>query len=300
MRWTRLLALFLMCACAAPVVRSQASSGTSSAADGVYPNTMEGLQSLIGDIFQAAKEKNTAKETTLIQSLLMPENSTWFTGVYGPGFGASLAAAYERVRPTLQEEITTIYEADVERGWTNPQIVRYADPETVNSPLDHFLNSMNQIVPLYEAASAAGGRVSMMLSLKPGAKARPMAGDLDGYFIYDLGGFRFVPMNILLMLPSERPVRIQLDMNVMRSKFIKEVPVQIPQEAIQRHISGQVLVELVLDVNGNIKESKVLEGDPILAAAVMSAVKEWRFAPTKLDGDPVEVDFQVPYKFQIQ
>ena len=298
MRWTRLLAMFLLCVFAAPVVRSQAQSAGANAGDGTYPNTADGLQSLIGDIFQAAKEKNTAKEATLIQSLLIPENSTWFTDVYGPGFGASLAAAYQRVRLTLQDEITTIYEADAERGWTTCKVLRYTDPEAVNSPLDHFLNSMNQIVPLY-AATSVGGNISIILSLKPGVTGRPTAGDLDGYFIYDQGGFRFVPINILLMLPSERPVRIQLDVNIMHSKIIAQVPVRIPQDAIQKHISGRVVVDVVLDTKGNVKESKILQGDPILAAAVMDAFKAYRFAPTTLDGDPVEVEFQIPFEFQI-
>lgn len=298
MHLTRLLAAFLLCLWAMPIVSSPTALAGAKTIDGTYPNTTDGLQRLIGDILQAAKEKNTAKEAALVQSLMIPENSTWFTDTYGPGFGASLAAAYQRVRPTLRDEITGIYEADVERGWPPPKVLRYTDPDAVNSPLDHFLNSMNHIVPLYEAASASGSRVAV-LSLKPGAKAGPMAGDLDGYFIYDLGGFRFVPMNILMMLPTERPVRIQLDMNVMRSKIISETSVRIPEEAIQKHISGQVLVEVVLDMNGTLKELKVIEGDPILAAAVVTAVKEWRFASTRLDGDPVEVDFQVPYMFEV-
>jgi len=36
-----------------------------------------------------------------------------------------------------------------------------------------------------------------------------------------------------------------------------------------------------LDIGGNIKESTALEGDPILSAAVMDAVKQWKFAPIR-------------------
>ncbi|MGB6823465.1 MAG: energy transducer TonB, partial [Candidatus Acidiferrales bacterium] len=104
---------------------------------------------------------------------------------------------------------------------------------------------------------------------------------------------------VLMKLPSERPVRLHLDLNIMRSKIIKEVQVRIPQEAIAKHISGTAIVGVVLDVNGNIKEAKGLQGDPILSAALMDAVKQWRFAPTTLDGDPVEVDLQIPYTFEI-
>jgi TonB family protein len=164
----------------------------------------------------------------------------------------------------------------------------------VDSPVDHFLNCMDQIVPLY--TTAFQGNTQRFYG---GLGTKQAAGDLDGYFIYDRGGFRFIPMELLMKLPNERPVRIQLDMNVMRSKLVAGDPIRVPQEAIKKHISGRVVVELVIDVSGNIKESKVVEGDPILSAAVLDAVKQWRFAPTALDGDPVEVDVQMPYIFEI-
>jgi periplasmic protein TonB len=100
-----------------------------------------------------------------------------------------------------------------------------------------------------------------------------------------------------MKLPSERPVLITLDMLVMESKLITKTPVQMPQEALKKRIGGRVVVQLILDVRGNIKELKALEGNPILSGAVLDAVKQWRFAPTKLDGDPVEVDLRVPFSF---
>ena len=242
--------------------------------------------------------KTAGIEADLIHGLLMPEDSTWFTDEYGLGFGASLAAAYRRASSGLEQEIKTVYEGNIQRGWTTPKILRYTDPESVNAPVDHFLNCMNQIVPLYTTAFQGGGP-SLFMSLKPGETGKQTAGDLDGYFVYDRGGFRFIPLEILMKLPNERPVRIQLDVKIMESKLITKVPVRIPQEAIKKHVSGRVVVELILDVGGNIKESKVVEGDPILSAAVMDAVKQWRFAPTTLDGDPVEVDLQIPFTFEM-
>jgi TonB family protein len=299
MRWISRLVVFLLLVCTAALAQSsQDSAKAAFPQGGTYANSSDGLQNLIADILQAAKDKNKAREADLINSLLIPDGSAWFTDVYGPGFGASLAAAYQRAKPGLEGEITAVYEGDVARGWTTPKILRYTDPESVDSPLDHFLNSMNQIVPLYATAFQAT-RMSFVLSLKPGGGPAQMAGDLDGYFIYDQGGFRFVPMNVLMMLPSERPVRIHLDMNVMQSKVIAQVPIRTPEEAIQKRISGQVVLDVVLDQSGNIKELRVLEGDPVLSAAVMDAVKQWRFAPTTLDGDPVEVEFQMPVKFEI-
>jgi len=263
-----------------------------------YPNTSDGFHKLVSDILLAAKAKDMSKEANLIHSLLIPQDSTWFTDEYGPGFGASLAAAYRRVTPGLEQEIKIVYEGNVQRGWTTPKIFRYVDPESVDAPLDRFLNCMDQIVPLY-TTGFQGDSQDFYMSQKPGENGTQIAGDLDGYFIYDQGSFRFIPIKILMELPNERPVRIQLDMNVMNSKLLTDVPVSIPQVAIEKRISGRVVIEMILGVDGNIKETKVIEGDPILSAAVTEAVKQWRFAPTALDGDPVEVDLQDTFTFEI-
>lgn len=177
-------------------------------------------------------------------------------------------------------------------------ILRYSDPDSVNAPLDHFLNCMNEIQPLYTTAFRGESQM-LVIPWKAGPLGGQAAGDLDGYFVYEGGGFRFIPLSILMKLPSERPVRISLDMKIMESKLIDKVPVRMPAEALKKRISGRVVVELILDVAGNTKELKVVEGDPILAAAVLDAVRQWRFAPTQLDGDPVEVDLRIPFTFEI-
>jgi TonB family protein len=293
------VAFFALTFCLAEeLAAQQPTTGTAISADG-YPNTSEGLKQLIASILQSAREGNSARETALIHSLVLPADSTWFTEEYGPGFGASLESAYRRVAPDLERQIKSVYEGNVERGWMTPTVLRYTDPESVNSPVDHFLNCMDQIVPLYQTAFH-GNSPSLQFSLKPGERGNYGAGDLDGYFVYDRNAFRFIPMGIFMKLPHERPVRIKLNLDVMASKIILSLPVEIPPDAIKKHIPGRVLVQVVLDAGGNIKDLKPLEGNPILSAAVVDSVKQWRFAPTKLDGDPVEVEFEIPYEFQIR
>jgi TonB family protein len=296
-RWSASLVLFALGLFLARDIAAQQPSATATNPAGAYPNTSEGLNQLIGDILQSAREKNSTKESELVRSLIFPQDSTWFISVYGPGFGASLASAYRREAPEIEEQVKSIYEENVVRGWMTPKILRYADPESVHSPIDHFLNCMDQIVPLYQTAFR-GDSPSFYASIKTGPGARFGAGDLNGYFIYDRDGFRFVPSEILMKLPNERPVRIKLDYNVMRSKIMSKLIVNIPTEAFSKHMSGRVVVHLVLDTGGKIKELKVLEGNPILSAPVVEAIKQCQFAPTKLDGDPVEVELDIPYAFE--
>ena len=280
----------------ATVLFSCVAAGQKSPVD--YPNSLEGLQNLIVDILRAEKANDSAKEAELIHGLLMPEDSTWFTDEYGPGFGGSLATAYHVAKPDLEQEIKAVYETNAQRGWMTPKILRYADPAAVNSPTDHFLNCMNNLVPLYQTAFRGDRPSFEVKSPGPGTGTRAVslkvaAGDLNGYFVYAQGGFRFIPIELLLKLPNERPVRIRLDMNVMKSKVLVRVQPQYPEEVFKKRVRGKVVVRLELDRNGTIQEAKVMEGVPMLSQPVLEAVKQWQFLPTLLDGDPVEVELDV-------
>jgi TonB family protein len=276
----------------------QDSATTASFQTEAYTNTTDGLQKQIDDILQSIKAKNVTKEEELIHNLMIPQNSAWFMNEYGPGFGASLAGAYEREVPGLEQIIKNTYEGNVERGWTTPKLLRFENPDTTNWPTDSFLNSMNKIVPLYQTAFD-GSATTFYMPLKSSANRRLPSGDLDGFFVYDQGSFRFIPENVFMKLPSERPIRIKLGMNVMNSKLLTTPRFQYPEEAIQKHISGKVMIHMVIDTQGNIKELKAVQGDPILSGAVSDDMKTWRFEPTKLDGDPVEVeiDWETGFEF---
>jgi hypothetical protein len=280
--------------------QAQQEPGAALPTGAVYPESSEGLQKLLQDITEAAKAKDTAKETVLIRSLIMPDD-TWFKDEFGPAFGPRLAAAYQKALSSLEEEMRTAYEGDAQRGWLSPQIFRYDDAANVNSPTDNFLNCMDKVVPLYQSAFS-GGRTGYLVgpSDSPG-KMKVIAGDLPGYYVYAETGFRYVPQNVFFLLPKERPLRIQLDMNVMRSKVINYVQWKFPVDVLlKQHVFGKVVIHLVVDVNGHIKEIKPVEGPPILSDSVLQAVRQWSFEPTTLDGEPVEVQLNLETGFMRQ
>src|SRR5205085_758491 len=121
----------------------------------------------------------------------------------------------------------------------------------------------------------------------------------DGYYVFTKDGFRFIPQQVLFLLPNERPVRIQLGMNVMRSKVINYVKWSYPPDAIKQNAKGKVVLHIVLDMNGKIKELTEVEGPVILSHAVAEAVRQWVFEPTLLDGEPVEVEINFETTFQM-
>ena len=53
----------------------------------------------------------------------------------------------------------------------------------------------------------------------------------------------------------------------------------------------------VIDTKGNVEELKLISGQPLLAAAALPAVKQWKYKPYLLNGQPVEVETQITVAF---
>ena len=64
-------------------------------------------------------------------------------------------------------------------------------------------------------------------------------------------------------------------------------------------IEGAVELSATVSKNGDISTVKVLSGDPQLARAAVEAVKQWKYKPYLLNGEPVEIQTQVTVKFKL-
>ena len=70
---------------------------------------------------------------------------------------------------------------------------------------------------------------------------------------------------------------------------VVDVPGVRPEMAVRANARGVVVVEVTIDVDGTVKEARVLRSLPLLDAAALEAVRQWRYEPTILDGKPVPV-----------
>jgi protein TonB len=64
-------------------------------------------------------------------------------------------------------------------------------------------------------------------------------------------------------------------------------------------VEGVVILEAVLDENGNVKSVRVLTSKPLLDDAAIRAVRQWRYTPTLLNGIPVPVLMTITVNFQL-
>ena len=70
-----------------------------------------------------------------------------------------------------------------------------------------------------------------------------------------------------------------------------------PAIARAAHVSGTVIVQVVIDEQGNVVSAKAIDGHPLLQAVSVAAAREAKFSPTTLEGEPVKVTGVIQYNF---
>ena len=83
----------------------------------------------------------------------------------------------------------------------------------------------------------------------------------------------------------------------MAARLIRRVQPDYPEIAKLMRLSGTVRLRAIIGTDGAVQQLEVLSGNPILARAAKSAVREWRYEPTRLNGQPVEVETSITVTF---
>lgn len=81
--------------------------------------------------------------------------------------------------------------------------------------------------------------------------------------------------------------------------MIRQVKPPYPPLAKQARIQGTVVLEAIINKQGSVENLRVLTGHPLLIQSALDAVKQWKYKPTLLNGEPVEVVTQVTVNFNL-
>jgi TonB family protein len=98
--------------------------------------------------------------------------------------------------------------------------------------------------------------------------------------------------------PPPAPVRVGGD--IQAPQKVHNVSPQYPQIAQSARVQGVVIIEAVIGPDGSVQEARVLRSIPLLDAAALDAVRQWRYTPTLLNGVPVPVIMTVTVNFTLQ
>jgi len=81
--------------------------------------------------------------------------------------------------------------------------------------------------------------------------------------------------------------------------LVNKVQPVYPPLARQTRISGTVRLHAIISKDGSVKELEVLNGHPLLVQSALDAVRQWRYRPTLLNNEPVEVDTTIDVIFSL-
>jgi TonB family protein len=177
-----------------------------------------------------------------------------------------------------------------------------ADPATIATPLT--------LPPPSRSVSVLAGELE-----SPSAERRVEAAR-------ELAGARAIPepvwraVNRLAAEDPDRAVRIAADRTrhllVIRGvrtgivdtydvgpRPLKTEPPRLPQEALQRRISGVVRVLVLIDERGRVADAEVVESIPVLDEAALKCIRKAEFAPATRDGEPVPTYAVAPIRFSL-
>jgi len=99
--------------------------------------------------------------------------------------------------------------------------------------------------------------------------------------------------------PKPTQTRIRQGGAVQNAMLINRVQPQYPPLARQTRISGTVRLHAIISKDGSVQQLEVLSGHPLLVQAALDAVRQWKYRPTLLNGEPVEVDTTIDVIFSL-
>jgi TonB family protein len=273
----RTVAVIFLLGFGAPAQVSLAGGAQNQAASAtVYPDTAEGLQRMLQDLFAAIRGGNEEQVMHLLQSFALPNAKAWFTRVFGPEEGERLATQYERQHAPTDSMTRKFYEELARKRTADLRIERLMnDADSRTAAIEKaVLSVMKEPIALYSAQV-----------VEPGTTG----GSTLGYFVYVERGFRQLDATTLYALSTAPPFRIRLGGKIAQAQLLNQVRPYYPRAAREQHIQGAVQLQAIITREGAVRELTVVSGHPMLAAAAVEAVREWRYRPTRLNGLPVEV-----------
>ena len=95
------------------------------------------------------------------------------------------------------------------------------------------------------------------------------------------------------------PQRVRVSAGVTSGLLVRKVNPNYPPLARQARIQGTVVLHAVISKDGAIENLTLVSGHPMLAPAAIDAVKQWKYKPYLLNGEPVEVDTEVQVNFTL-
>jgi TonB family protein len=291
-------AIIVLCsAIVVPSIRAQSDQkdaaeqkGVSSTAQpGSYQDTADSLHVLLQQLLSAIEKNEVTQAPALTHGFILPAYQTWFPKVFGDEAGARMAEKYGESLSKFDANFKQQMQLYIKEGMTEITVtlLESADQPSTDSYAIRAIRAMRNPVPVYSVAMGKAGAASWNVS---------------GIFVFEQGGFRFVDLLTIHALDNSSassPKIFHVGHNVQAARMIHQVMPQYPSEAKSKGIQGTVLLHATIAKDGTVAHLSYIGGPAELVKSAMAAVKQWRYEPTRLDGQPVEVNTTISVVFTL-
>ncbi len=97
--------------------------------------------------------------------------------------------------------------------------------------------------------------------------------------------------------PAVPKLSVPISQGTSGGVLLHKVQPVYPAEARRLHLAGSVVIDAVVNVEGQVDDLKVVSGHPLLSAAAMDAVHKWRYSPYLLNGKPIPRQTRITISF---
>jgi TonB family protein len=100
-------------------------------------------------------------------------------------------------------------------------------------------------------------------------------------------------------VPRPAGQTMKISQGVSQGLLVKRVQPVYPSQAMQMRLQGAVVLEATIGKDGSITRVKRVTGDALLARSAADAVKQWKYKPYYLNGEPVEINTEITVNFKL-
>lgn len=297
-------AVFCLCLCLASLTASVAlakpsalHSKVQTSASTPYPNSTDGLHQFVTDMLDAHRKGGPEAVSKYLPSLVLPDSSGWFQAVFGNESGGQLAVFYDAWADFRNSQLSGDLARAVAAQMTQIEVLRLEKPGEPGATEkdDYFLGLRQKPEPFYVVNFRSANGASMRWA----------------YFVFADGAFRYLgelpDMRVAAKVatPGENQPspqlarRARVSGNVMAARIEHQVAPVYPPIAVAAHVEGTVLLHAIISGDGDVQELQFVSGPPLLMRAAMDAVRQWKYSPFLLNGQPVEVYTSIAVQFNL-
>ena len=223
----------------------------------------------------------------------IPEYESCFPATFGTENGARLAGLYSESSQKEENRLVEHFVVHGELGGRVEAVLTSGGPDPQRTEFrqrfDKALRqSLKQPREFYEVQYTG----------KSQKTGYPYAISFGSVTLVD-GVYRLIDERVLRALPDMPAMRIRQGGALTSKSLVNKVQPEYPDEARKKHVSGNVRLHVVIARDGTVKSLEVVSGEPLLVQAAINAVRQWRYRPTTLNGEAVEVDTVIDVVFSL-